>query len=94
MREQLAYCVQKAGEGHAALEAAKENIGAAIETFRQAFEVAAMTADSAQHDSAAAAVQLYIEAESHARALMGQIEEAQQAAMGGNEAAEMYMGGL
>ncbi len=94
MRAHLAHCIQRSGEGYASLEIAKENIGAAIEAFKDAFEVAAMAAEGAQHDSAAATVQLYIEAESLARAMIGQLEEAQQAAMGGNEAAQMYMGGL
>ncbi len=94
MRAHLAHCTMKAGEGYASLETAKENIGAAIEAFKEAYEVAAVATDGHEHPSAAATVQLYIEAESHARAMIGKLEEAQSAAMGGNEAAQMYMGGF
>ena len=94
IRAQLAECIRLAGEGYASLDGVKEGIGAAIECFNQAAQLAALTAEGGLHEAGPNAVRLYTEAESHARAMMQQIEEAQSSAMGGNEAAEMALGGM
>ena len=94
LRAQCAHSIQRAGEAYASLETARENIGAAIEALHDAGQMAALTAEESSSDATSAALRLYMEAESHARAMYAQLEEAQSSAAGGNEATESYAGGL
>ena len=94
VKAQLSHATMKAGEGYASLETAREAIGAAIETFHEAFEAAAVAADGTQDDTINSAVARFVSAEASARALIDTLDEAQSAAMAGNDLAEEYMGML
>lgn len=94
LRAQCQHSMLKAGEGYASLDLAREYVANAVEAFYDAAQMAAQTAEQSGADETAAAVRLYMEAESHARVMYASLEEAQSSAMGGNEATEMYAGGL
>jgi len=92
VRAHLSSAVMRAGEGIGALEQAREYVGGAIEAFQDAGQSASAAFEGSGNDDAAAAMTLYIEAESHVRAMMGKLEEALQAALAANEHCETYMG--
>ncbi len=94
VKAQLSHAVTKAGEGYASLDTAREAIGAAIESFREAAEAAGVASDGTEHDTINSAVVRYISAENSARSMIGSLEDAQNTAMAGNNLAEEYMGML
>lgn len=91
IRAQLSHAIMRGGEGWQSLQSAKELIGAAIEAFHDSFEVTSVAAEGAEGGDINFAMRKYIEAESDARAVMQKVEDAQDAALGGNESAELYM---
>jgi hypothetical protein len=88
----LASAVQESGEGHGAIEQAREYIGAAIEKAQSAGQLAGAGFDGSSHDHAAIAQTRFIEAESKARAMMGLLEDYASAIMAGQEACNEYIG--
>jgi hypothetical protein len=94
VRAHLSSAVMRAGEGIGALQQAREFIGGAIEAFEDAGNSASAAFEGSGTEYASAAMTLFIEAESDARAMMAKLEEALEAASGGNENCETYMGGM
>lgn len=88
----LAEVVQRCGEAWQAAEAEKYNLGGAIEQAHQAAEIAAMTYEGTQHESALAAVSLLNKAEADGHASYAMIEGMQEAILAASEQAQQYMG--
>lgn len=90
----LSQAIMRSGEGYAALQAIRVNVGEAAEAFKEAAEASGIVSDGTVDEFVNGAVARYYEAESKARAIMQFIDDAQDAAMGANNMAETYMGML